>query len=72
MADILDITYVDFIAHEPTLINVDNSFDIEPLHHYEEGGTPALIVDPCRIARCKDYVNYVLHSCSKWLVKLCT
>ena len=72
MANILDISYIDFIGYQPILINVDNSFDVKPLHHYEEGGTPALIVDPCRIAKCKDYVNYVLHSCSKWLAKLCT
>ena len=72
MADILDITYIDIIGQQPTLINVDNSFDVEPLHNYEEGSTPALIVDPCRIEKLKDYVNYVLHSCSKWLAKLCT
>ena len=72
MADILDITYIDIIGQQPTLINVDNSFDVEPLHSYEEEGTPALIVDPHRIEKRKDYVNYVLHSCSKWLPKLCT
>ena len=72
MANILDITYIDFTGYQPTLINVDNSFDVEPLHSYEEGGTLALIVDPRRISRRKDYVNYVLHSCSKRLAKLCT
>ena len=72
MADILDITYIDVIACQSTLINVDNSFDIEPLHHYEDGGTPALIVDLRRIAKHKDYVNYVLHSCAKQLTKHCT
>ena len=58
--------------YEPTLVNVDNSFEVEPLHHYEEGGTPALIVDPHRVAKHKEYVNYVLYSCCKQLSMLCT
>ena len=72
MVNILDISYIDFIGYQPTLISVDNSFDVKPLHHYEEGGTPALIVDPRRIAKRNEYVSYVLHSCSKRLTKLCT
>ena len=67
MVDILDVTYINFIACQPTSINVDNSFDIDPLHHYEDGGTAALTVDPHRIAKHIDYVNYVMHSCAKQL-----
>ena len=72
MTDILDITYIEIIGQQTTLINLNNSFDVVPLHHFEEVGTPALIVDPCRIVKHKDYVNYVLHSCFKWLAKFYT
>ena len=41
------------------------------MHHYEEGGTPALIMNLHKISKTVEYVNYVLHSCHKQLEHNC-
>ena len=41
------------------------------MHHYEEGGTPALIMSPHKISKRVEYVNYVLNSCRKQLEHHC-
>ena len=41
------------------------------MHHYEEGDTPALIMNPHKISKRIEYVNYVLQSCRKQLEHLC-
>ena len=51
----MHFTYVDFVANYPTIINLDTVFvDNKSLHHYEEGGTQALIVNPHKIAKRKE------------------